>query len=248
MATRTTGDTIPKSGLKGKALLYVEHVTGERKIFKFLWQGLFFLVFKQFPTVLGTLIRPLLYKNILGKAGKGCLIERDVRLEIPSRIFLHNRVFLGEHCWISAGSKDGEIRFGDDSFIAHRCTLTAQGGKILLGEHVHVSRNTYINGNGEVEIGKDTMFGPNVVLISGDHVFDDVNVPIRLQGIARDKITIGHDVWVGANVCVMSGVTIGEGTIVGSGAVVTKDIPPYSIAVGVPAKVLRKRDKKGIKS
>jgi acetyltransferase-like isoleucine patch superfamily enzyme len=107
-----------------------------------------------------------------------------------------------------------------------------------------VSRNTYINGIGGVEIGKDTMLGPNVVLISGSHVFDNPNVPIRLQGTTRAKITIGHDVWLGANVCVMSGVTIGEGTIVGSGAVVTKDIPPFSIAGGVPAVILRKRNTK----
>ncbi len=242
MAIQPTGDAIPQSGIKAKAMIYVEHVTGERKLLKFMWQGLFFIVFKQFPTILGTFARPLVYKSILGKSGDGCLIERDVRIEIPSRVFLHNKVVLGEHCWISAGTKDGEIRFSDNAFLAHRCTLAAQGGKILIGEHVHISRNSYINGIGKVEIGNDTMIGPNVVLVSGGHPFDDVNIPIRLQGVTRDKITLGDDVWLGANVCVMSGVTIGKGSVIGAGAVVTKDIPPYSIAGGVPAKVIRKRE------
>lgn len=242
MNVRVTGEAIPPICMKDKMLLYLEHVSGDKKILKFIWQGIIFLLFKQFPTILGTYIRPLIYKSLLGKVGKGCLIERNVRFEIPSRLLLNDRVFIGENCWISAGAKDGEIRFGNDAFIAHRSTLTAQGGKILIGEHVHISRNSYINGIGDVEIGEDSILGPNVVLISGNHSFDNSNLPIRLQGEQRAKIRIENDVWLSANVCVMPGITIGKGAVIGAGAVVTKDVPPYTIAVGIPAKVVDKRE------
>ena len=241
MEPKATGDAIPRSGLKQKAFLYVEHVTGKRNIFNFVHQGFIFLILKQFPTILGTFARPILYRKIMGNVGNGCLIEKSVRFEIPSRMFINNRVFIGENCWISAGSIRGEITFGDDSFIAHSCTLTAQGGSIQIGKHVHVSRSTYINGIGDIEIGDDTLIGPNVVMISGNHPFDRVDIPIRLQGVQKAKITIGKDVWLSANTTIVPGVTIGDGCVIGAGAVVTKDIPPYSIAAGVPARVVNKR-------
>jgi acetyltransferase-like isoleucine patch superfamily enzyme len=244
MATRVTGDAIPKSGIINKIQMYITHVTGRTGALRFLWQGIIFLLLKQFPTIVGTYVRPLMYRGTLGKVKGGCLIERDVRLEVPSRIFLSSRVFLGEHCWISAGSIDGEIRLDNDVFIAHRCTLSGQGGGILIGDHVHVSRNTYINGIGGVEIGRDTMLGPNVVIISGNHDFGRTDIPVRLQGGEKQKITIGEDVWLAANVCVMPGVTIGKGSIIGAGAVVTRDTPEYSISVGVPAKVVGSRKDK----
>ena len=68
-----------------------------------------------------------------------------------------------------------------------------------------------------------------------------MNQPIRLQGVSRQGIHIGPNCWVGAKVTVLDGVTIGEGSVVAAGAVVTKDIPPYSIAAGVPAKVIKRR-------
>ncbi len=245
MIKQSVGDSIPGGGLKNKVLSYIEHVSGNKNILKFLLQGMFFVLFKQFPTILGTYMRPVVYRSILGKVGSGCLIERDVRLEIPTRIFLNDRVFIGENCWISSGSIDGEIVFGNNTFIAHRCTLRGHGGKIFIGEHVHISRNSYINGAGDVEIGKDTLFGPNVVIASGGHNFEDLNLPIRLQGDEKAKIRIENDVWLGANVCVMPGVFIGKGAVVGAGAVVTKDLPPYSVAAGVPAKIIRNRKENG---
>jgi len=244
MGVRLIGESIPKSSLKDKILAYITHVAGDRNILRFVLQGTVFLSLKQFPTIMGTYIRPVVYRIVMGKTGKGCLIERNVRLEIPLRIYMNDRVFIGENCWISAGGMTGEILFENDAFIAHGCTLTGQGGKITIGKHVHVSRNTYINGIGVVEIGHDTMLGPNVVLISGNHGFDNLDIPIRLQEGEKKKITIEENVWIATNVCVMPGVTIGKGSVVGAGAVVTKDLPPHSVAGGVPAKIIRSRQKK----
>jgi len=237
----TTGSSIPKTGLTSKIQMYIEHVCGHKSISKFVWQGLCFTLLKQFPTVLGTVIRSSIYRTILARVGKSCLVERNVRFEIPIKIFVGDRVFIGENCWISPSSVSGRIEFENDSFLAHLSTLRGDGGTILIGEHVHISRNAYINGVGDVEIGKDTMIGPNLVIISGNHSFDDLHTPMRLQGVQPAKVKIEEDVWLGSNVSVMPGVTIGKGTVVAAGAVVTSDLPPYSIAAGVPAKVIRKR-------
>jgi acetyltransferase-like isoleucine patch superfamily enzyme len=232
---------MPKSNLKTKALHYIKRVSGESKISRFLWQGLVFLFFKQFPTIFGTYIRPIVYKSIFGNIGKGCLIERDVRIDNPSRIFLRDKVYIGENCLISPGSQKGEIRFENDIFIAPLCGFKAFGGKISIGEHVHFSRNTFINGRGDVEIEQDCLFGPNVVLMTTNHVFSDVDIPIRLQGVQSAPIKIENDAWLGSNVLVMPGVTIKKGAVVAAGAVVTKDIPELCVAAGVPARVIKQR-------
>ncbi len=236
-----TGESIPKGGIKDKMMLYVEHVCGERNFMKFVFNGLIFTFLKDFPTIVGSYIRPLVYKSIFGKVGNGCLLERSIRIEVPSGLFVGDRVFFGQNCWISPGSKEGEIRLGNDTFMAHTCTLRAEGGKILIGENVQISRNCYINGTGDIEIGNDTMLGPNSIVVSANHLYSQLDVPIRLQGIEKAKIHIEGDVWIGANVTVLPGVSIGKGTVVGAGAVVKENLPPYSIAVGVPAKVVGKR-------
>ncbi|GAU07360.1 acyltransferase [Desulfoplanes formicivorans] len=236
-----TGEGIPKKSFFEKISMYVQHVCGSKSLVFFVVQGMIFLVFKNFPTILGTYIRPFIYSIIFNKIDSGCLIESGVRFEIPKKITLGKNVFIGESCWVGTGTGEGNIEIGKNSFIAHRSTLAAQGGNLCIKEHVHVSRGSYINGIGNVTIGNDCMIGPNVVIISGTHNYNDVTIPIRKQGSTKKQIVIEDNVWLAANVNVMPGVTIGEGSVIGAGAVVTKDIPSYSIAVGVPARIIKNR-------
>jgi maltose O-acetyltransferase len=98
-----------------------------------------------------------------------------------------------------------------------------------------------VSGGGELTIGNDVMMGPDVLIYTFEHNHADVEVPMDRQGIKYSRVLIEDDVWIGARVVILAGVTIGKGSIIGAGAVVTRDIPPYSIAGGVPAKVLKKR-------
>jgi maltose O-acetyltransferase len=93
-----------------------------------------------------------------------------------------------------------------------------------------------------VEIGSNVLMGAHCVITSSNHRFGNRNKIIWEQGMAPGKVTIGEDVWLGASVKVMPGVTIGTGAVVGASSVVTKDIPPYGIAVGSPAKVIKYRE------
>ena len=117
-----------------------------------------------------------------------------------------------------------------------------------LGENCSVQYNTLMIGYGNpgenqgmIKVGNNVRIAPNVMIISANHVFDNTDIPICKQGMDVKPITIEDDVWVAGRVNIMAGVTIGKGSVIGAGSVVTKDIPPYSVAVGVPAKVIKTR-------
>jgi len=116
-------------------------------------------------------------------------------------------------------------------------------GAIRIGNHVSLASNVTINAacRGVIEIGNDIMIGPNCVLRSSNHGFSLTGVPMRKQPHQPGIIRICDDVWLGANVAVVGKVTIGKGAIVGAGSVVTRDVGPFKIVGGVPAKLIRQR-------
>ena len=110
---------------------------------------------------------------------------------------------------------------------------------VFIGDNVFVNRNVNIVAREIVEIGSNVLIGPNVVINSGSHNYMDTTVLIRNQGHKKAPIIISDNVCICANVVILPGVTIGTGSIIGAGAVVTKSIPEYSVAVGIPAKVIK---------
>lgn len=122
----------------------------------------------------------------------------------------------------------------------HNCRILAPGG-VSMGDHVYINHNTDIYGQGGVEIGSYVLVGPNSNILSVNHAFDDWTQPIASQGIATKKVVIEDDVWICANVTIIPGVKIGKGSIIGANALVAKDVEPYSIMGGVPAKLIKKR-------
>jgi acetyltransferase-like isoleucine patch superfamily enzyme len=112
---------------------------------------------------------------------------------------------------------------------------------VSIGRHVSVNEGVFIDGFGGVRIGDCCRIAHGCSLISEDHVFSDPATPIFRQGKVKGPVVLDRDVWLGAGVRVLRGVTIGEGSVIGAGAVVTCDIPPFSIAVGVPARVIGSR-------
>ncbi|AXH11883.1 acyltransferase [Halarcobacter bivalviorum] len=113
---------------------------------------------------------------------------------------------------------------------------------ISIGKNSTLNQGVIIDGFGGVKIGEGVRIASGSVINTADHNFEDPKEFIYKQGYICAGVTIEDDVWIGANVCINKGVTIGKGSVVGGGSVVTKNIPPYSIAVGVPAKVVKKRN------
>ncbi|MEU6815284.1 acyltransferase [Streptomyces sp. NPDC046860] len=108
---------------------------------------------------------------------------------------------------------------------------------ITVGTEVFINRGVNITAPARVSLGDHALIGPYTVINSGNHRFSDAGRRIRDQGHDLAPISIEKDVWLGAHVSVLAGVRIGEGAVVGAGAVVTRDIPAYAVATGVPARV-----------
>ena len=128
------------------------------------------------------------------------------------------------------------------------------GKNVNIGLKCFIHKNTEIGNNSGVgfaceinngvKIGDNVMMGPQVLIYTQNHCTSDVNVPMREQGMLGLKnVIIQDDVWIGARVCILPGVTIGKGAIVGACAVVSKDVPPYSVFVGNPGRVVKTRMK-----
>lgn len=145
----------------------------------------------------------------------------------------------------SFGSK--YIRFFFIKNSINRC-----GRNVIIQSNVLISPFTEIGSNVEinefvriranVKIGDNVLIAPNVQLISINHEFTDITIPINLQGEKIGFIIIEDDVWIGTAAIVLPNVTIGKGAIVGAGAIVTKDVPSYAIVVGNPARIIKYRN------
>ncbi len=113
--------------------------------------------------------------------------------------------------------------------------------KVEIGHHTLLNKDTKIGGQCGVKIGNYVMLSYNVNLVSEDHSYESPNLPIKKQGFNGGPISIEDDVWIGANAVIMPNVRIGKGAIVGSNAVVTKNIAPYTIVGGIPARFIKNR-------
>lgn len=106
---------------------------------------------------------------------------------------------------------------------------------IRAGRNLMINAGAFLYGRGGLTFGDHVMIGPNVVIVSSQHRFDDPRIEMVFQGHKTDPVTVGSDVWIGANAVVLPGITIADGTVISAGAVVTRDTEPYSIVGGVPA-------------
>ena len=115
------------------------------------------------------------------------------------------------------------------------------GWEIEIGDYSSLGLNCMIPF--DLKVGKDVMMGPDVVIVGNNHRFDNRDIPMRLQGVTESPpVHIEDDVWIGARAIILPGIRIGKGAIIAAGAVITKDMPAYSICGGNPARVIRFRD------
>jgi acetyltransferase-like isoleucine patch superfamily enzyme len=119
--------------------------------------------------------------------------------------------------------------------------INANRGQVTLGDRAWLGPFCLVYGNGGVTIGRNVLVAGHSSINTVSHSADRCDIPINDQPVVIDPVVIEDDVWIGLNAVILQGVSIGRGTIVGAGAVVNKSIPPWSIAAGVPARVIGRR-------
>ena len=112
---------------------------------------------------------------------------------------------------------------------------------IIIDENAYIAPYVTISGTGNIKIGKNCLIAPHCGIFANNHIFADPTIPIEEQGITRQGIVIEDECWLGHNVTVLDGVIIGKGSIIGAASVVNKNIPPFSITVGTPARIIKNR-------
>ncbi len=134
------------------------------------------------------------------------------------------------------------LTIGRGAQISSFVKIKASYGRLQIGERVAVATGVFMAAHeGGVEIGDDTMVGPNSVIVGVNYRYDKLDVPVQHQGTTSKGIRIGKDVWLGANVVVMDGAVIGDHTIVSPGSVVSGRLPEKVVASGSPAKIVFRR-------
>lgn len=181
------------------------------------------------------------------KVGVHFGLGRSTRLLSPACFTAGDDVTIGEFSYLDCLSRRG-VRIGDHTSIDRNLWLSCGGstasstGYFEIGDYSYIGCNAVMGaGGGGIKIGSNVLIGQTVNMHSESHVIRDTAVPIRNQGISYQGILIEDDVWIGSKATILDGVVVGTGAVIGAGAVVTKSIPAFGIAVGVPAKVVAMR-------
>ena len=170
-----------------------------------------------------------------------------VRVRCSERLVLGAYAAIGEGSLIDASGRRG-VRLGKGAKLGRRVIVTTtsqlskRGVGLTLGDFTGIGDYAHIGCSGGVTFGSNVIAGPYLTCHSQEHVTDDLEKPIRLQGTHEGEVVVGDDVWLGARVTLLSGARVGDGCIVAAGSVVRGDFPPRSVIGGLPARILKMRE------
>ena len=196
----------------------------------------------QLPKNLTEAMRQFAWRRRLGGLGDRSDIRPGARFEFPRRIALGSECCIGHHAILRANTSNPlGVLLGDRTHIGEFTIIAANRGYFTLGDHSWIGPHSTIHGNGGVTIGNNVMIAARCAINTVSHHYDRVDLPMCEQGVHCDPVVIEDDVWIGIGAIVLQGVRIGRGSIIAAGALVNRDLPPGSIAMGVPARPQRNR-------
>ncbi|CAA9509179.1 MAG: hypothetical protein AVDCRST_MAG85-2235 [uncultured Solirubrobacteraceae bacterium] len=197
------------------------------------------------PPLRGNLLTFLRFarRNRLLSPGYAYLILRLAyfKLRFRGRLQTDGLAFICPGVTFEIG-KDAKLHLGRWSWIGHGCKIRVHEGEVRIGAKTVIGQECTFSGFQHISIGRECIVADRAMFIDFDHGVVEVDRPIRMQGIYKRDVRIGHNCWIGYGAAVLRGVTIGDNAILGTYTVATKDIPANAVAVGQPAKVVRMRD------
>lgn len=168
----------------------------------------------------------------------GCLLTGQIKLHPSSRIEPKSQLIID-----TSNDLEYVIEVGANTVVKNYARLCPRTGFIKIGKGCSINPYCVLLGYGGITIEDNVRIASNTSIVSFNHVFESLDKSIVSQGTSEQGIKIENDVWIGTGVRILDGVTIGEGSVIGAGSVVTKNVPPYSVAVGNPARVIKNRKK-----
>lgn len=193
-----------------------------------------------------SLLRGISYQLIHFCLPKMLFIGRYSTFRNSRNIYFNKVLRVGDFSSIISHSKGG-IKFGNNCSIASYCSIAngfnpfSKIGYIKIGDNVGIGEFSYIGSPSSVKIGSDTIIGQYLSIHPQNHIFSNINKPIRLQGKVSEGISIGKNCWIGSKVTFLDGASIGDGCIVAAGSVVKSRFENNTVIAGVPAKCIKSR-------
>jgi acetyltransferase-like isoleucine patch superfamily enzyme len=223
---------------------YMALFVGKKNLLQFInFEAIVFL-FSWIPGALGLFLRRIFYPLILKKVGKGVAFGHHITLRHPHKITIGDYSFIDDYAVLDAKSEENQgIFIGENVIVGRNTILSCKGGSIRLDAYSNVSSNCTLLSETKISIGMYSFLAGHCYLVAGgNHSFDRTDIPIMFQpSLVKGGISIREDCWLGASTIVLDGVSLGKGCVIGAGSVVTKSLPAFSVAVGIPAKKIKDR-------
>ena len=225
-----------------KAQRYGTLVVGQPGLWPLVRYEAITMLCASLPGALGLFLRSKLYPRLLGRVGRNVVFGHNVVLRHPHKIRIGDDVVIDDNCCLDAKGADNRgITIGTGVLIGRNTILSCKNGDIEIDDRANIGFNCEIFSGGHVRLGKNVLVAAYTYLVGGDHLHDRVDVPVLDQERVARGIEVDDNAWLGAHVVIADGARVGRDAIIGAGGVVLGEIPPFQIAAGVPAKVIRDR-------
>jgi len=223
---------------------YQDFVIGQRGLGSLMRYEVITTLISAIPGALGMFLRSRFYPLILGSVGKNVLFGKNLVFRHPHKIHIGDNSFVDDNCMIDAkGTSNSGIIIGKDVFIGRNTILNCKDGSIELKDNVNIGYNCVIFSSSNVVLEEYALLAAYCYIVGGgEYSLDITGKPIALQPIQASKgVVLEKNCWLGAGVVVLDGVRIGHDSAIGATSLVTGEIPPFSVAVGTPAKIRKQR-------
>jgi acetyltransferase-like isoleucine patch superfamily enzyme len=190
------------------------------------------------PLTVGIVLRRWIYRGLFKRFGTQITIYRGVEFVGANQIELGDYVRLEPKVRLNCSGHNIQLGSGMGFEQDVELTREKKNSLIVIGDRTSIGSHCCISGTGSIHIGNNCLIAPNVGIFSSHHTFMDSSRTITNHGNTLESIIIEDDCWIGSGAKILAGVTLGQGCVIEAGAVVTQNVPSYSVAAGVPAQVV----------